>query len=123
VTLAIVIFGVFVLGLGVLGLVRPRTLMAIVERPWRTGLGLPLAVVFRTALGILLLGAASETRFPTAVGAVGALSLLSAGTALFVGRERARRFVDWWLAKPDSFVRGGSLLACAFGAFLIYAAT
>lgn len=121
-TLAIAIFGVFVLGLGALGLVRPRTLLAVVERPWRSGLGLPLAVVFRTALGILLVGAASETRFPAAMTVLGALSLLSALTALFVGRERALRFVDWWLAKPDSFIRAWSLPTCAFGAFLIYAA-
>lgn len=119
---AVVMLGLFVLALGVLGVARPATLIGFVERPWRSRAGLYAAVLFRAALGVLLLAAASSTRFPWAIGALGVLSLAAAVSLPLLGYERLRKFVDWWMARPQGFVRGWSLTACAFGAFLVWAA-
>ena len=115
-------FGLVILILGVLGVVRPRSLMNFVERPWRSRSGLNLAVILRLVYGVFLLAAASSTRFPWIIGALGVLSLIAAVSLLFLGYERSRKFVEWWMARPDGFVRGWSLVAGVFGAFLIYAA-
>jgi hypothetical protein len=123
VTAAIALFGLLIFGIGAVGSIRPRTLLEWIQRTWASGAALPVAVVFRTAFGILLISAATETRFPTFVSIIGFLSLVSAATAIFVGRAGAQRFVDWWLEQSAGFVRGWSALACAFGAFLIYAVT
>jgi hypothetical protein len=78
-------------------------------------------VVIRAALGVLLLAAASSTRFPWVIGGLGVLSLVAAVSMPFLGYQRLRKFVEWWAARPEGFVRGWSLVACAFGVFLIYA--
>jgi hypothetical protein len=120
--IAIAAIGLLVLVLGVLGVARPPALIGLVDRPWRTRAGLYLAMAFRAALGVLLVAAASSTRFPWAIGVLGVLSLVTAASIPFLGYERLRKFVEWWAARPKGFVRAWSLVACAFGAFLIYAA-
>ena len=119
---AIAALGLFILALGVLGVGRPATLIGWVERPWKSRAGLYFAVGFRAAVGVLLLAAASSTRFPWVVGALGVLSLVAAVSIPLLGYARLRKFVEWWVARPAGFVRAWSLVACAFGAFLIYAA-
>jgi hypothetical protein len=121
-TLAIAVLGLLVLALGALGVARPRSLMTLVERPWRSRAGLYVAVAFRAVVGVLLLAAASGTRFPWIVGAIGVLSVAAAVTLPVLGYERLRKQVDWWMARPDGFVRGWSVAACLFGAFLVLAA-
>jgi hypothetical protein len=120
--IAIAAVGLLVLALGAVGVSRPAALVGLVERPWRSRAGLYLAVAFRAALGVLLIAAASSTRFPWVIGGLGVLSLVAAVSLPFLGYERLRRFVEWWVARPGGFVRGWSIVACAFGAFLIYAA-
>jgi hypothetical protein len=121
-TVIVAAVGLFVLVLGVLGLVQPATLIRLVERPWRSQAGLTLAILFRAALGILLVATASTTRFPLAIGLLGILSLLTAVAIPFLGYHRLRRFVGWWAARPPAFISAWSAVACASGAFLIYAA-
>lgn len=119
---AIAAFGLFVFAMGLLGVIQPTGLMSIVERPWQTPLGLYMAVIFRLALGLLLLAGASQTRFPWVVGSLGVVSLMAAVAIPLIGYERLRRFVAWWLERPPGFIRGWAIAACLFGAFLIYAA-
>jgi len=119
---AVVVVGVAVFVLGALGLVRPTALMRLVDGPWRSRAGLYLAMAVRAALGILLLVAADDTRFPWAMRILGAVSLVAAVSLPIIGYARLRAFVDWWLARPAGFVRGWSAVACLFGAFLVYAA-
>jgi len=121
-TAAIAAFGLLVLALGAIGAARPATLLGWVQRAWRSRAGLSLAAGFRAALGVLLLAAASETRFPRLIGGLGVLSLLAAVSIPFLGYERLRKLVEWWLTRSEGFVRGWSLVTCAFGAFLVYAA-
>lgn len=122
-TVAVAGLGLLIFAAGALGLARPTALMALVERPWRTRAGLVLAVVVRVVVGVVLLTAASSTRFPWWIGGLGALSLVAGALLPLLGYQQLRRFIDWWQAQPDGFVRAWSLVACGFGAFLVYAAT
>jgi hypothetical protein len=121
-SIVVTTLGLLVFVLGVLGVVRPRALLGLVDVPWRSRAGLYLAVALRAVLGILLLAAATSTRFPWTIGALGIVSLAAAVSLPLLGYERLRKFVEWWLARPDAFTRAWSLVACAFGAFLVYAA-
>jgi predicted membrane channel-forming protein YqfA (hemolysin III family) len=121
-TTVVAMFGLVIFALGVIGIVQPDSLMRLVERPWRTSAGLYLAMGLRAVLGLLLIAAAASTRFPTAIAALGVLSLVSAGLIPVLGLARIRRFVDWWLARPPAVIRLWSGVACAFGGFLVYAA-
>ena len=118
---ALVAYGLLLLVVGVLGVVRPAALIGFVERLWRSPVGLYLAVLVRAAIGVLLLGAASSTRFPGIIQALGILALVAAVPRLIVGYGRWRTLIEWWAARRG-FVRGWSLVPVLFGAFLIYAA-
>jgi len=117
----VAVFGAFVLALGLFGLVRPEGLTGFVKRAWATRRGLYLAVALRLGLGIALLLAAPRSNAPLALAILGWLSLLSAALAPILGYARLLAFVEWWAQRPATFVRGWSLVACGFGAFLIYA--
>lgn len=121
--LALAAVGLLVFALGAFGVARPSALIGLVERPWRSPAGLYLAVGVRAALGVLLIAAAASSRFPWLIGGIGVVALIAAVAFPLLGYERMRRFVEWWMARPAGFVRGWALVACAFGALLVYAAT
>jgi len=120
---AVVAYGVLLLSLSVLGVVRPAFLIGLVERLWRSRAGLYLAVLIRIAVGVLLLAAASSTRFPGIVKVLGVLALVAAVSRLLVGHERYHKLIDWWAARGAGFTRAWSLIGALFSAFLIYVAT
>jgi hypothetical protein len=115
------LFGVLVTALGAVGLARPVALISLVERPWQTRAGLLLAVAVRVVLGVALLVAAPDSRFPATLRALGGLSLLAAVALPLVGFERLRRFVQWWAERPSGFVRAWSAAALLFGVFVVVA--
>lgn len=119
---AIMALGLLVTAIGLLGIVRPAALMALVASPWRSPAGYRLAMVFRAGTGLLLLAAASSTRLPWLVTGIGVLALAAAASMPLLGYERLHRFVQWWNRRPAAFVRGWSVLACVFGGVLVYAA-
>ena len=92
--------------LGVVGLVRPASLVRLVEFPWRSRTGLYVAIAFRIVLGILLVAAASSTRFPWIIGALGVLSLIAAVLIPVLGYDRIRGFVEWWAQQPEDIPIG-----------------
>lgn len=120
--IALVAIALVIFLLGALGVVWPRALMSMVDRPWRSSAGLYVAVAIRGVFGVLLVVAADGTRFPWTVRVLGIVSLVAAVSLPLLGYERVRKFITWWLARPDAFVRAWSVVACAFGAFLAYAA-
>ena len=121
-TLLVAFFGAITLALGALGVARPATMMKLVDRPWQSRNAIAFASLSRLVLGALLIVAADETRFPGVITSLGVLSIAGAVAIPMLGFELMRRFVDWWLARPQAFIRAWGLLAGAFGGFLIYAA-
>jgi len=118
----IVVFGIAVALLGAMGLVRPTGLIRFVETAWQSSTGFYLAVTVRVVLGVILIVAAPDCRFPDVVRILGIVSLIAAAVAAILGHERLRSFVEWWIGRPAGFIRGWSVAAVAFGCFLVYAA-
>ncbi len=120
-TLLIAIFGGLVLIIGAAGVIFPEKLMnAIAE--WRSPTRLYTAVGMRLILGIILILAAPECRFPLAIRVLGGVAIVAAVVLFLLGEERFNAFVDWWAAKPASVIRFWCVFALAFGGFLVYAA-
>ena len=115
------LFGLVIAALGILGVIRPGSLIHFVSAAWQTRAGLYLAITLRLVLGVALIGAASGSRFPDALGILGLISIVAALVASSVGFERLRTFVRWWAARPSGFVRAWALVAAGFGVFLVYA--
>ena len=78
------------------------------------------AIGSRLVLGAILLAEAANLRFPLAMKVIGAISIIAAIGILIARQQRMDRIIDYWLRKPDNFLRVWSVFAFAFGAFFIY---
>jgi len=121
-TWVVALFGMAIILLGILGLVSPGNLVRLVVGSWQSQKGFYFAIGIRVVFGIVLLLAASQSRFPEAFRVLGIISLVAAMAAPFLGFDRLQRFVQKWMKRSPGFIRGWSVLAAAFGVFLLYGA-
>src|SRR5437868_5996698 len=84
----------FMIVLGVTGLILPHRLLSMAELTV-TPAGLYVIPAVRLAIGIILLAAASRSRFPKVLYLFGALVIVGGFATLFLGIERARALADW----------------------------
>ncbi len=121
-TLLVALIGALIALLGATGLVRPSTLLGMLDSVWRTRRGLYGVVAVRLCFGVILVVAAPECRYPTAVRVLGVISIVAAMLVPVLGLERVRALVDWWAARPPLLIRSWACAAIALGGFLIHAA-
>ncbi len=119
-TWVVALFGIAIILLGILGLIRPGSLIRMVQRSWQSQRGFYFNIGIRVVFGLVLLMAASASRFPEAFRILGIISVVAAMVAPFVGFVRLQRFVQWWVGRSPGFVRGWSVMVAAFGVFLFY---
>ncbi len=113
------VLGVLVVAIGVMGVVTPRTVIALIQR-WQGPGRFWFAVGIRLALGVVFLIVAPDCRAPMVVRAVGGVAIAAALGMLALGRARLDRFIEWWLGRPLTHVRLWATGAIAFGALLVY---
>ncbi len=79
------------------------------------------AIIFRILFGAILLWDAANLKFSFAMQVIGGISIVAAIVLLLMGQDRMDRMIDWFMSKfTDELMRGWSVFALAFGAFLIY---
>jgi len=122
VKIIITLFGVLICLGGLTILILPEKFKNLMNR-WTGQPRFLFAVIIRVLFGALLLSEAANLKFPLAMKIIGAISILAAVVLLLVGQERMDRFIDWWMRMADNVLRIWSVLAIAFGAFFIYAAS
>ncbi len=120
--LAVAAAGMLIFTVGVHGVMQPSSLTALVGHIWSSTTGAGITLIMRISLGVLLIAAASGTRFPKTLFVFGVLSLIKAASIPLLGRARQQDLARWWCQHPERYIRDWSLLVCVFGAFLIYAA-
>ena len=120
--LLITLFGVLICLAGLAILIFPDQFRNAMNK-WTGQPRFLFAVIIRVVLGAILLSEAANLRFPLAMKIIGAISILAAVILLLVGQERMDRFIDWWMKQPENVFRIASVLAIAFGAVFIYAAS
>jgi hypothetical protein len=120
-TILVAVFGAVIVGMGIVGFVRPSAIVGFVQFFMKSRSGLYWAMGSRIVLGLLLLAVASESRFPRTLQVPGVISLVAAAISPIVGLERLQRLVQWWSERPPVLVRVWSLIALVLGAFLIHA--
>ncbi|MBX3207882.1 MAG: hypothetical protein KF764_22745 [Labilithrix sp.] len=119
---AALLFGLLVLVLGVLGLLVPETYLMI-GRGSATPVGLFAVALFRVAVGLVLIRAATGSRSPIGLRVLGALSFFAGLVTPLIGVDRARSYLDWWAAQGSGVMRAWALVAIAYGAFVVWAVT
>jgi hypothetical protein len=119
-----VILGAFFIGLaiaaqGIFGIAAPdafvRTLRLIQTPPV-----IYAAAVIRVAFGLVLFRAASASRTPKILRALGLIIVIGGLLTPFFGVRIGRAILDWWSAGGPHFVRMWAGVSLALGAFIVY---
>ena len=116
----VIAVGLAAIGFAGVGLVQPGRLISLTRGLWQKPAAFYVAVALRAVLGIALVTVAPASRFPDVFYVLGLITLAAAIVGLVLGADRLGRFVEWWLARPEPFIRVWALIAVGFGAFLIY---
>ncbi len=103
------------------GIYAPKKLLQSVKGMMDADWGIYFAVIVRLMLGVALIITAPGSRFPLVFQIVGWVAIVAGVAAAFIGRERLRRFTNWWFERfSPPGIRLWVLFAMAFGGFLIY---
>ena len=116
----VTVLGVLVAAVGLMGVVIPRRLVALVQH-WQGPARFWFAVSIRLVLGVVFLAVAPDCRAPIVVRVIGVVSIAAALGMIAFGTARLDRFIEWWLGRQVPYVRLWASGAIAFGALLIYA--
>ena len=118
--ITVTIVGLLIIAAGVVIAIAPKRFagwissLDSVPRFWT-------AVLIRVAIGVTFLFAAPSSRVPLIVEIVGVLVLVAAFAILVLGRARVDALLAWFVDRPTTWLRLGSIAALGFGGLLIYA--
>jgi hypothetical protein len=112
--------GLFIIAMGILGVVAPYGLLGAVQSIL-TPLGLYLVAALRVVFGVILVLVAPSSRAPKALRLIGFIILVAGLVTPFFGVDRARAMLDWWMARGPAFMRLWAGLGVAFGVLVVYA--
>jgi hypothetical protein len=97
--------------------------MQFVRRLIERDAGIHAAILVRVVLGLALLGAASDSRFPLTFRVLGWIAIIAAIGIVVIGKARLRGFVSRFYRLQPGFVRAWLLIGLVFGGFLVYGVT
>ena len=119
--IAALLVALFTIVVSIAGIVAPDHLMTI-RRSYYTPGGLYAGGAIRLAMGLVVILAASKSRWPWPLRAMGALMCLQALAANVMGLERARAILEWEALHP-ALLRAGALTALVASGFIAFAVT
>ena len=119
--IAALLVALFTIVVGMVGIVSPDTLMTL-RRLYYTPGGLYAAGAVRVAMGLVLILAASSSRWPKTLRALGAVVCLQGLAPNLIGLERARAILEWE-AMHAALLRAGAVVALVTGGFVAFAVT
>jgi peptidoglycan/LPS O-acetylase OafA/YrhL len=108
---------------GMVGIVSPDSGMTVRRLYFATPDRFYAAGVVRVAMGLVLILAASGSRWPRTLRALGAVICLQALAATLFGLERARAIMEWEAMQGTALLRAGAAVALANGGFIAFAVT
>lgn len=114
------VFSLFIVAVGALGVADPARLVDFVRRLQTPG-GLAAVGLFRVVFGVALFLGAEATRAPDVLRVLGVAVVVAGVATPFFGIERYRRLLDWWASRGQAFVRVWAAVAMGFGLLLAWA--
>lgn len=114
---AALLFGLVIVSLGVLGLAAPETFLAALSF-FQQGHRIYVAAAMRIVIGVVVIAAASESRWPRTLRVAGGI-VVFLGIVTPVSLHPIPSVAwGWW---PGSFVRPWALSAMLLGGFIVAA--
>ena len=121
--IAALVLALFIIAIGVVGIVATDSAMTIRRLYFATPSRFYAAGAVRIAMGLVLILAASSSRWPRTLRALGAVMCLQAIAANLFGIERARAIMEWEAMQGTALLRAGAVVALASGVFVAFAFT
>jgi hypothetical protein len=119
-TLLAKLIGVYIVVMGSLFLLRPKTIRQFIAF-WGKGKRLYVVGISRLLIGTVLLLAAPQCRRPWFVFILGILIILLLSMPYFIlGEERLKAMFNRWDKRPAVVIRLMGLICLVIGALLIY---
>ncbi len=116
----VVLLGVAIVCFGLAGFSAPQRIVDGMLN-WQPLSRFYFAVGSRLSFGTVLLMAASDCRFSTAILVLGVVALVAALVLAPLGPRRVDSMFKWWLDRPVVVLRVWFVAAIPFGGFLVYA--
>ncbi len=120
--MVVIVLSVFLIGVGLYGLVLPDGLVKY-ARAFQRGPGVWGGFLLRAVFAVALWFAAPTSATPTVFRVSAVLVGLGAIVLPVLGNERFGQVVDWGVGLKPGILRGVSLFVTAAGTFLLWAAT
>ncbi|NNF22956.1 MAG: hypothetical protein HKN67_13540 [Saprospiraceae bacterium] len=117
----IILFGALFILIGITLLVSPDFIFDWLEDSLQKGSLYMTAIVFRLFMGIALVMAAKESKFPGVIKFIGYLAIFAAIVFIFIGRTSFYDFFSSLIADFKPYAPVSALIGIAVGGFLIYA--
>jgi hypothetical protein len=108
---------------GIAGIASPESGMMVRRLYFATPALFYAAVAVRSAMGLGLILAASISRWPRILRALGAVVCLQGFSAALLGLDRARAIMEWEGVQGSALLRAGAAVALASGGFIVFAVT
>lgn len=121
--IAALLVALFTIVVSMVGIVATDSAMTLRRLYFATPSRFYAAGAIRVAMGLVLILAASSSRWPRTLRALGAVMCLQAIAANLFGIERARQIMEWEALQGTALLRAGAVVALASGVFVAFAFT
>jgi hypothetical protein len=121
--IAALLVAVLTIVIGIVGIISTESAMTFRRLYFATPSRFYAAGAVRVAMGLVLILAASSSRWPRTLRALGAVMCLQAVAANLFGLERARAIMEWEAMQGTALLRVGAAVALAAGGFMAFAVT
>ena len=121
--IAALLVAVLTIVVGIVGIVSTDSAMTFRRLYFATPSRFYAAGAVRVAMGLVLILAASSSRWPRTLRALGAVMCLQAIAATLFGLERARAIMEWEAMQGTALLRVGAAVALVAGGFMAFAVT
>jgi hypothetical protein len=121
--IAALLVAVLTIVVGIMGIVCTESAITFRRLYFATPSRFYAAGAVRIAMGLVLILAASSSRWPRTLRALGAVMCLQAIAANLFGLERARAIMEWEAMQGTALLRVGAAVALAAGGFMAFAVT
>ena len=120
--IAVNVFGVVMIGIGIGLLVSPTSIRPLITF-WGKGKRLYLAALIRVVMGTIFILVAEQSIWPEVLLVFGVLMFVGAAVIVALGLERAKRVVCWWGKRSPAFLWFMGLIVLVIGAMLLSSVT
>ena len=118
--IAALLVALFIVVVGMVGIVSPDSLTTVRRQYFATPVGLYTAGAVRIAMGLVLILVARVSRAPKVLRTLGALMCAQGLAATLLGLDRAQAILEWEVMHP-ALLRAGAIVALASGGFVALA--